>query len=158
MNKQQGFTLIELVMVIVVLGVLAAFAVPRFADITTDARVATVNAVAGSIRSASALAHATSLAQSRSSGASISMEGTQVTMINFYPTSSPTASPGNSLTGGIAAALADITGFTLNLSGTADTIHFRRIGAVNEVTCYAAYRAAVSTTTTPTISVDTTGC
>lgn len=151
MNKQQGFTLIELVMVIVILGILAAFAVPRFADITTDARRATVESLGGSIRSASALAHATSLAQSRTQGQSISMEGTTVTMTNFYPTSS------GSLTQGIVAALADITGFTVTQSITTDTLLFSRAGGISGA-CYAAYQAAQSVITTPTISVLTTGC
>ena len=40
MNKQQGFTLIELVIVIIVLGIIAAFAVPKFINLSSDARLA----------------------------------------------------------------------------------------------------------------------
>lgn len=154
MNKQKGFTLIELVMVIVILGILAAFAVPRFADITIDARKATVDSLGGSLRSAAALAHATALAQSRSASESISMEGTQVTMQNFYPTSSGTES-------GIVSALVDYTGFlpnTSNTSGTAGIVYFRKEGATNEANCYAAYQAPTSANTPPLISVDKSGC
>lgn len=156
MNTQKGFTLIELVMVIVILGILAAFAVPRFADITVDARKATVQSLTGSVRSAAALAHATALAQSRSASETISMDGQQVTMINFYPTSSPNAS--GSIAGGIVAALADISGFTTTLSGTADTIYFRKVGATNEAACWASYQAPATTNSSPTISIRDTNC
>lgn len=50
-RKQQGFTLVELVVVIVVLGILAAIAIPRYATYTRDARLASLNGLAGAIRS-----------------------------------------------------------------------------------------------------------
>ena len=51
-QKQRGFTLIELIMVIVILGVLSAFALPRFADFGQDARTASLNALAVALRAA----------------------------------------------------------------------------------------------------------
>jgi len=56
MNKQTGFTLIELVMVIVIIGFLAAMAVPRFFDMTTEARDAAREGTVGAVRSAHAIA------------------------------------------------------------------------------------------------------
>lgn len=52
---QQGFTLIELVMVIVILGVLAAVAIPKFIDLKSDASAASVSGVAGALSSGSAI-------------------------------------------------------------------------------------------------------
>jgi len=110
MRKQQtGFTLIELVLVIVILGILAATALPRFSDLSTQARVASINGLAGGIRSAAAIAKATQLAQSLGSSTSISIESQTITMSGRYPTAD---------NNGISKALSDVSSYTDNLTGT----------------------------------------
>jgi len=61
---QRGFTLIELVMVIVILGVLAAVAIPKFVDLKSDAQLAALQGVVGGINSASAVNYAAKSANS----------------------------------------------------------------------------------------------
>lgn len=63
-SRQTGFTLIELIMVIVILGVLSAVAIPKYLDLKSDANQAAVNGVAGSLSSAAAINYAARSANS----------------------------------------------------------------------------------------------
>ncbi|PHQ23825.1 type II secretory pathway pseudopilin PulG [Marinobacter guineae] len=76
-RKEKGFTLIELVMVIVILGILAAFALPRFADLSGDAEEAAIEGARGSVKSAMGIVRSTALANSATAASgTVSLEGT----------------------------------------------------------------------------------
>lgn len=83
--KQQGFTLIELIMVIVLLGILSVFAVPRFVNLQAEAQEASLGGVLGAVRSAAAIAHAQYLIAG-DTPATITMAGATVALAHGYPT------------------------------------------------------------------------
>ena len=82
-KHQAGFTLIELVLVIVLVGVLAAVALPKFVDLGSDARISAIKGVDGAMRSANAVIYAKA-AVSNSMGASSSVSVGGVSIDTAY--------------------------------------------------------------------------
>ena len=146
-KKQNGFTIIELVVVIIVLAVLAAFAIPKYMDISTKSRISVVNGLYGSMQAAAELVRSLALAKgltTTTSGADLG-DGLIVSINSkSYPIASATS--------GIGAVLGSATGIVT----TAITNGIRYDLTSGISTCSVSY--VITDTTLPTITNTTSGC
>ena len=154
-RQQQGFTLIELVIVIVILGILSAFALPRFADLGGDAREASIKGVAGSMKSASAIVRSACLAadvgtcDQNASSDTINLEGENIVVSYGYPASQAS--------GILRAAQVNSDDFDLGggVNNGGNEISVAAIGAPG--TCEVTYDRATGPNTRPDINTNISG-
>jgi MSHA pilin protein MshA len=146
--NQSGFTLVELVVVIVILGILAATALPRFINLTNEARIASVNGMAGGLRSAVGVAQARYFATGNNIATTITMIGSATPV----DVGAGTGIPAGTATG-IGNALTSIDGFATPTYASATAVIFKPANGGNDTTCVALYNG-----TTGAVTVNTSTC
>jgi len=146
-SRSGGFSRVELVVVITLLGLLCSFAIPRFTRFEKEARASEVLALSLNLRSASAAAHAQYL-ESGGRLSSASLEGRIIQLKNGYPDAGPN---------GIRLAVPDLSSFTV--SSTPISLTFSKTGAQAAAQCAVTYRVSPEAPRVAAIiDFDTGGC
>lgn len=153
-TKQLGFTLIELIIVIVILGILAVTASPKFLSLSSDARIATLEALEGAMRTSTNLVNIKATMENKldcATDPTIEMSGENIALRCGYPCPHPS---------GITATLEDEDGFTWiggNCGGQLGYIEVQADDAPDPSNCKIRYTSARETQP-PTITPTTDGC
>ena len=155
----RGFTVVELVVVIILLAILAAFAIPRLLNLGTSARTAVVSNFAGSLQAAVALVHGACVATSGCISSipedkTVVIDGKSFALWANYPNG------GVPLGVGSADMIVDSSGFQVSAGGSSGFINtiFQLPSAPDPTHCSVIYTEASSLTVPPTIQTVTSGC
>ena len=135
MNKQSGFTLIELVIVIIILGILSATAIPKFLDLQSDARESAMNGVKSALEGAATITYSKAAIQGIETSSVAVATDENITTIYGYPDL-------NQSTGIAAAVELDTTDWVFDYDTTGSLI----ITAANDSSgCQVAYTPDTTT-------------
>lgn len=161
-KAQQGFTLIELVVVIVILGILAVTAAPKFIDLTSDAREAAMEGVRGSVESAISLAQSKALIENQTGATGEIKIGTKFyALVHGYPAAEAEGTGLGTTTGngfGIISLIDLDSGSDISASESAPNAIFQHSGATDAATCQLSYANAIDNETRPQITFTKSGC